>query len=62
MDVPAFITGFSGVYCGTDGVGNVKFLIWTDNKRRNICKINIVNKIHFWPRCETLLILPANLA
>ena len=38
MDVPVF-----GIYCGTDGVGNVKFVIWTDNKRRNIRKIFIVN-------------------
>ena len=21
-----------GVYCGTDGVGSVKFVIWTENK------------------------------
>ena len=49
-----------GIYCGTDGVGNVKFVIWTDNKR-NIRKIFILNKIHFWPRCEILLIFPANL-
>ena len=27
-----------GVYCGTDGVGNVKFVIWTENKGRNIRK------------------------
>ena len=32
-----------GVYCGIDGVGNVKFIIWTDNKQRNIRKIFIVN-------------------
>ena len=50
-----------GVYCGTDGVGNVKFVIWTYNKRRNIRKIFIVNIIHFSSRCETLLIFPANL-
>ena len=36
-------TCFFGIYCGTDGVGNVKFVIWTDNKRINIRKIFIVN-------------------
>ena len=61
MDVPAFIIGFGGVYCGTDGVRNVKFVIWTDNKRINICKIHILNKMHFWSRRETLLKFPANL-
>ena len=34
MDVPAFIIGFGGVYCGTDGVRNVKFVIWTDKKNK----------------------------
>ena len=51
----------TGVYCGSDGVGSVKFVIWTENKRRNIREIFIVNKIHFWPRCENLLIFPENL-
>jgi hypothetical protein len=43
----AFILGFGGVYWRIDGVGNVKFVIWTGNKQRNVCKICIVNKIRF---------------
>jgi len=27
MDVPAFILGVVGIYCGTGGIGNVKFVI-----------------------------------